>query len=268
GDDQFLHGSAGARFPRGTQGTGDETWRAPRHRRDAHRFLRPRRLYRGQRARSGYLRRRQMRGGRDAHRRLGAEAEDCRGLSLLQRRPALGPFGHGHHAFGQSDAVRLPSSDTGRGDDGQGLCPYGEGRRKALNRPETGDRDPRGALARRPRRRAGGVHLRARPAQERHRGRDGPYARGGGGAAHGAPEPRLPDRTVPQHDACEPIDEEAADRPPRYGLRRNPDRTFRVRTAMLDTPCPSGATLAEAEAFLADNPDVEAIDIVLHDSNG
>lgn len=36
---------------------------------------------------------------------------------------------------------------------------------------------------------------------------------------------------------------------------------------MTDT-CPSGATLAEAEDFLAANPDVRAIDIVLHDSNG
>ncbi|MBV7409880.1 glutamine synthetase family protein [Maritimibacter sp. DP1N21-5] len=32
--------------------------------------------------------------------------------------------------------------------------------------------------------------------------------------------------------------------------------------------CPSGATLAEAEAFLAAHPEIEAIDIVLHDSNG
>ena len=37
---------------------------------------------------------------------------------------------------------------------------------------------------------------------------------------------------------------------------------------MLENPCPSGATLAEAEAFLADHPEIEAIDIVLHDSNG
>ncbi len=36
-----------------------------------------------------------------------------------------------------------------------------------------------------------------------------------------------------------------------------------------DTPsCPSGATLAEAEAFLAAHPEIEAFDIVLHDSNG
>ena len=32
--------------------------------------------------------------------------------------------------------------------------------------------------------------------------------------------------------------------------------------------CPSGATLAEAEAFLAEHPEIEAVDIVLHDSNG
>jgi len=32
--------------------------------------------------------------------------------------------------------------------------------------------------------------------------------------------------------------------------------------------CPSGASLAEAEAFLAAHPEIEAIDIVLHDSNG
>ncbi len=32
--------------------------------------------------------------------------------------------------------------------------------------------------------------------------------------------------------------------------------------------CPSGATLAEAEEFLATHPEIEAIDIVLHDSNG
>jgi glutamine synthetase len=31
---------------------------------------------------------------------------------------------------------------------------------------------------------------------------------------------------------------------------------------------PSGSTLAEAEAFLAANPDIEAVDIVLHDANG
>ncbi|MDO6586772.1 glutamine synthetase family protein [Salipiger sp. 1_MG-2023] len=33
-------------------------------------------------------------------------------------------------------------------------------------------------------------------------------------------------------------------------------------------PCPSGAALSEAEAFLATHPDVQAIDILLHDSNG
>jgi glutamine synthetase len=31
---------------------------------------------------------------------------------------------------------------------------------------------------------------------------------------------------------------------------------------------PSGSTVAEAEAFLAEHPDIEAFDIVLHDSNG
>ncbi|MEZ5776849.1 MAG: glutamine synthetase family protein [Paracoccaceae bacterium] len=36
---------------------------------------------------------------------------------------------------------------------------------------------------------------------------------------------------------------------------------------MIDT-CPSGASLAEAEGFLAAHPEIEAIDIVLHDSNG
>ena len=35
-----------------------------------------------------------------------------------------------------------------------------------------------------------------------------------------------------------------------------------------DMTCPSGATLAEAEAFLAAHPEIEAFDIVLHDSNG
>ncbi len=34
------------------------------------------------------------------------------------------------------------------------------------------------------------------------------------------------------------------------------------------TPSPSGSTVAEAEAFLAAHPDIEAFDIVLHDSNG
>ena len=34
------------------------------------------------------------------------------------------------------------------------------------------------------------------------------------------------------------------------------------------TQSPSGSTIAEAEAFLAANPDVEACDIVLHDANG
>ena len=33
-------------------------------------------------------------------------------------------------------------------------------------------------------------------------------------------------------------------------------------------PCPSGADVSEAEAFLAAHPEIEAIDIVLHDSNG
>lgn len=32
--------------------------------------------------------------------------------------------------------------------------------------------------------------------------------------------------------------------------------------------CPSGATLAEAEAFLEAHPEIEAFDIILHDSNG
>ncbi len=31
---------------------------------------------------------------------------------------------------------------------------------------------------------------------------------------------------------------------------------------------PSGSTLAEAEAFLAAHPEIEAFDIVLHDANG
>lgn len=34
------------------------------------------------------------------------------------------------------------------------------------------------------------------------------------------------------------------------------------------TPAPSGATIAEAEAFLEAHPEIEAFDIVLHDSNG
>ncbi len=34
------------------------------------------------------------------------------------------------------------------------------------------------------------------------------------------------------------------------------------------THCPSGATLTECEAFLAAHPQIEAVDIVLHDSNG
>ena len=34
------------------------------------------------------------------------------------------------------------------------------------------------------------------------------------------------------------------------------------------TPSPSGSTVAEAETFLAAHPEIEAIDIVLHDSNG
>ena len=34
------------------------------------------------------------------------------------------------------------------------------------------------------------------------------------------------------------------------------------------TTCPSGATPAEAEAFLSAHPEIEAIDIVLHDGNG
>ena len=32
--------------------------------------------------------------------------------------------------------------------------------------------------------------------------------------------------------------------------------------------CPSGATPDEAQAFLDAHPEIEAIDIVLHDSNG
>ncbi|WP_319823962.1 glutamine synthetase family protein [Thalassovita sp.] len=37
---------------------------------------------------------------------------------------------------------------------------------------------------------------------------------------------------------------------------------------MTANACPSGATIAEAEAFLAAHPEIEAFDIVLHDSNG
>ncbi len=33
-------------------------------------------------------------------------------------------------------------------------------------------------------------------------------------------------------------------------------------------PSPSGSTPAEAEAFLAAHPEIEAFDIVLHDANG
>ena len=36
----------------------------------------------------------------------------------------------------------------------------------------------------------------------------------------------------------------------------------------MTAPCPSGADVTEAEAFLAAHPEIEAIDIVLHDSNG
>ena len=32
--------------------------------------------------------------------------------------------------------------------------------------------------------------------------------------------------------------------------------------------CPTGATLAEAEAFLAAHPEIEAVDLILTDSNG
>jgi glutamine synthetase len=34
------------------------------------------------------------------------------------------------------------------------------------------------------------------------------------------------------------------------------------------TLCPTGATLSEAEAFLAAHPEIEAIDLILTDSNG
>ncbi len=37
---------------------------------------------------------------------------------------------------------------------------------------------------------------------------------------------------------------------------------------MTDHPSPSGSTVAEAEAFLAAHPEIEAFDIVLHDANG
>lgn len=37
---------------------------------------------------------------------------------------------------------------------------------------------------------------------------------------------------------------------------------------MSDTSSPSGSSIAEAEAFLAAHPEIEAIDLVLHDSNG
>jgi glutamine synthetase len=37
---------------------------------------------------------------------------------------------------------------------------------------------------------------------------------------------------------------------------------------MTETHSPSGSTVAEAEAFLAAHPEIEAFDIVLHDSNG
>ncbi len=37
---------------------------------------------------------------------------------------------------------------------------------------------------------------------------------------------------------------------------------------MTDLPSPSGSTVSEAEAFLAAHPEIEAFDIVLHDSNG
>ncbi|MFN4171754.1 MAG: glutamine synthetase family protein [Pseudorhodobacter sp.] len=37
---------------------------------------------------------------------------------------------------------------------------------------------------------------------------------------------------------------------------------------MTDAASPSGSTVAEAESFLAAHPEIEAVDIVLHDSNG
>jgi glutamine synthetase len=36
----------------------------------------------------------------------------------------------------------------------------------------------------------------------------------------------------------------------------------------MSAPCPSGADVSEAAAFLAAHPEIEAVDIVLHDSNG
>jgi glutamine synthetase len=43
---------------------------------------------------------------------------------------------------------------------------------------------------------------------------------------------------------------------------------FSPEEAVLSHPCPSGADVSEAEDFLATHPEIKAVDIVLHDSNG
>jgi glutamate-1-semialdehyde 2,1-aminomutase len=83
---------------------------------------------------------------------------------------APGPFRHGHHPVGQPDAVRLPARHPVQGDDGQnyahmekGAARLEAGLAKAIARHMA-------ALACGARRRAGGVHLRPRPAAQRGRG--------------------------------------------------------------------------------------------------
>ena len=125
--------------------------------------------------------------------------------SRLQREPRLGPFRHGHHAVGQPDAVRLPARHAVRGDDRRRTTPiWKSGAARLATGLAAGHRPPRRALACRARRRAGGIHLRPRPAANGAEAAHAHQPQVEAARAHRPSEPGLPDRAVPQHDAGQP----------------------------------------------------------------
>ena len=179
GDDQFLHGAARARLSRRAARADPPLWRAADDRRDAHDLVRPWRLYPRAWAGPRHVRGRQMRGGRHAHRGLGHDAPRWpTALPPINATRALGPFRHGHHAVGQPDAVRRLRATLAEVMTARQLRAIWRqvprGWRTGLPRAIAATRR---ALACGARRRAGRIHLRPRPAEERRRGRGRPSAR-------------------------------------------------------------------------------------------
>jgi hypothetical protein len=225
----------------------------------------PGRLYPGAFAVARHLRRRQMRGGRHADRRLGHDARCCRPLLAANADRASGHSGMGttlsanpmQFACLKATLAEVMTPEAYAHME-KGAERLSAGLRKAIDRHKAPWHVVRvGArvefiCAPGPLKNGAEAALAHQPGVE--------------AAMHGAVQPWQPDRALPQHDADQPGHQKTADRPPDRQFRRHPDRTLFLRFPMSSSP--SGSTVAEAEAFLAAHPEIEAFDIVLHDANG